>query len=190
MWYHYHIAEMNEQSALGADGRTLGFDWGSFSRSRYNWPMETYLPTLTVAGVLGFLAPLLSTALSKLTWKPQVKQLMAVLVSAVMAVVALLITNGFRPMGPGESPVVYWLTTVLAVIAVSQLAFSLVWRPTEVEAKLAVVTASAKELEKFQAMNTLPEATTVDSTSSKIADKVNEADRIPGPDHREEGPVG
>ncbi|QPX62636.1 membrane protein [Arthrobacter phage Wollypog] len=166
--------------------------------------METYLPTLTVAGVLGFLAPLLSTALSKLTWKPQVKQLVAVLVSVAMAVVALLVTNGFAPPQEGQDPVVYWILIAFAVIAVSQLAFSLVWRPTEVEAKIAVATASAKELETFQQMNTLPEATTVDSTSAHIAEKVSEVegqdaygdplsenpDRVPGPDHRADGPVG
>lgn len=165
--------------------------------------METYLPTLTVAGVLGFLAPLLSTAISKLTWKPQIKQLVAVLVSVVMAVIALLITNGFRAPNPGENPVVYWILIALAVIAVSQLAFSLVWRPTEVEAKLAVATASKKELETFQAMNTLPANTTADSTSTHIAEKVAEVEghdaygdplppnsrETPGPDHRADGPA-
>lgn len=102
--------------------------------------METYLPTLTVAGVLGFLAPLVSTAIMSVKFRPWVKQLIAILVSAVLSVVALLVTNGFTPMQEGADPVAYFGTLALSVIAVSQMAYQLVWKPTGVNDKVAEAT--------------------------------------------------
>jgi hypothetical protein len=130
----------------------------ALAMSRYDSPMETYLPTLTVAGVLGFLAPLLSTALYRLTWSPQAKQLVAIGVAAVMAVIALLVTNGFRPIRDGESPVVYWLVTLFAVIAVAQVAYALIWKNPAlgaVDNKVALATSTEAERQKFVNSNTI-----------------------------------
>ncbi len=162
--------------------------------------MDTYLPTLTVAGVLGFLAPLLATAINKLTWSPQVKQLVAILVAAIMAVLALLITNSFAPPDPEQPRYVWWLLVLFQVIAISQMAYALIWKPTQVDAKLAVATARGNELAEFKRVNTLPGATTVDSTETDVAQKINEQNGVnqnnpardtPGPDHRSDpGAVG
>lgn len=146
--------------------------------------MDVYIPTLTVAGVLGFLAPLVSTAINRLTWPAHVKQIVAVVVSAVLAVMALLVTGGFTARAPGQDPVVYWLLVAFAVIAVSQLAYALVWKPTGVDAKLAVVTSSAAERATFVNQNTIPGETVVDSTATQTADAVTETDATPpSPDY-------
>jgi hypothetical protein len=156
--------------------------------------METYLPTLTVAGVLGFLAPLLSTALSKLTWSSQVKQLVALAVAAFMAVIALLVTNGFRSPNPDESPVVYWLTTLLAVVAVAQLAYQLIYKNPSlgsVNDKVALATSSEAERQKYIAQNTI-KGEVVPEDKSGVPDTIventvtgeDEIDRTPpGPDY-------
>lgn len=142
--------------------------------------MDAFIPTLTVAGVLGFLAPLASTAINKLTWAPHVKQLIAVLVSVVFAVIALLVTNGFGSMAPGQDPVVYWLLVAFAVIAVSQLAYALVWKPSGVDAKIAVATSSATERASFVDQNTVIAQDVVDSKATTIAQAM-QADATPPP---------
>lgn len=144
--------------------------------SGYNRGMESYLPTLTVAGVLGFLAPLASTAINRLTWSPQTKQIVAAVVSVAAAILAMLVTNGFTPMIPGQNPVSYWITLALAVIAVSQLAYSLVWKPTGTDAKIAAVTATQSEKAIFLNENTIVGTATVDSTEARTAEAVAESD--------------
>lgn len=141
--------------------------------------MESYLPTLTVAGVLSFIAPLVSTSISRLGWSPQAKQLVAAVVAVLAAILAMLVTDGFTPMIPGQNPVTYWLTLALATIGVSQLAFSLIWRPTGVDGKLAAATATAAEKETFLNENTITGTAIVDSTESKTAEAILETDETP-----------
>lgn len=143
--------------------------------------MDAYIPTLTVAGVLGFLAPLASTSLNRLTWPSHVKQLVAVVVAVVFACIALLVTGGFTAIAPGQDPVVYWITVALAVIAVSQLAYSLLWKPTGVVSAVAAATSSATERATFLNQNTIPSETVVDSTATQTANAVAEADPTPVP---------
>jgi hypothetical protein len=111
--------------------------------------MDAYLPTLSVAGVLGFLAPLLSSAINRLTWSSRTKQITAVVVSVVMASIALLVTGGFTSHRPDEDPSVYFTLVGLSVIAVSQMAYSLIWKPTGVDTKIAVATAAPGELKEY-----------------------------------------
>lgn len=101
--------------------------------------MEQFLPTLTVAGVLGFLAPLLASTLKKSTWPSKVNQIVALLVSVALAVVALLVTGGFKAIPVDQDPVIYWILVCLAVIAVAQIAYKLVWQGTAVEQNLTAL---------------------------------------------------
>lgn len=105
---------------------------------------ESFLPTLTVAGILGFLAPLITTALTRFNAKPEIKQTVAIIVSVVMAVLALVVTNGFAAI-PSKDPVIFWILLTFSVIAVAQIAYRLVWRPTGVVEKVALATATASE---------------------------------------------
>lgn len=139
--------------------------------------METFLPTLTVAGVLGILAPLATTALKRLTWSQQTKQLAAVAVAILVALFAITVTDGWADIPGTENPLIYFCTAILVVIAIAQLAFKLVWEPTGVDAKIAAVTATQAEKATFIAENTV--AGTVDSTETRVADAVAETDLTP-----------
>jgi hypothetical protein len=120
--------------------------------------MDTFLPTLTVAGVLGFLAPLAVSALNKLTFKPMTKQIMAVAVSVIFAIVALWVTGGFATIPTAGDPVTAVLLLVFAVIAVSQLAYSLIWKPTGVADRVALATSTNAERSAVADINTQPTA--------------------------------
>lgn len=139
--------------------------------------MEQFLPTLTVAGVLGILAPLGTTALKRLTWSGQAKQLTAVLVAVIFALFAITVTDGWNDIPGTENPLIYVATAILVVIAIAQLAFKLVFEPLGIEAKLAAVTSTQSEKDAFLAQNTV--AGTVDSTESRTAEAVIEADATP-----------
>lgn len=143
--------------------------------------MEIYTPTLTVAGILGFLAPLVSTALSKLTWPGYIRQLFAIGVAAAMAIVSLLITDGFSQIGGSENPVKFWLILTLIAIAVAQIAYRLIWTESGVDAKLAAATATRAEKDAFLNQNTVTGETVVDSTESDTAKAVLDQDQTPTP---------
>lgn len=134
--------------------------------------MESFLPTLTVAGVLGILAPLATTALKRLTWSGPVKQLSAVLVAVLVALFAITVTNGWKDIPGTENPAAYFLTAILVVIAVAQLAFKLIWDPSGIDAKIAAATATKAEKETFLNENTV--SGTVDSTENKTAQAVKQ----------------
>lgn len=170
--------------------------------SRYDSRMETYLPTLTVAGVLAFLAPLLSTAIYKLTWSSKAKQLTAIGVSVAVAVFSLLVTNGFTPYLPGQNLVTYIGTLVLAVIGISQLAYGLVWKNSAADAKIATITSSESERARFIEQNTIQgeiakeevgpvndiivEATpsALDAGELRVDGSISPSHLTDGPDHR------
>jgi hypothetical protein len=146
--------------------------------------METYLPTLTVAGVLGFVAPLLSTALYKLTWSSKVKQLVAAVVAIVLGLFALLITGGIAPPVEGQDPVVWGGTVLLAVIGVSQLAYGLLWKNSAVDAKIATITSSEAERQKFIEQNTIQSEVIPEDKTGVPEEMVNPSQMTDGPDHR------
>jgi uncharacterized membrane protein len=141
--------------------------------------MEQFLPTLTVAGVLALLAPLGTTALKRLTWGPQVKQLLAVVVAILVALFAITVTDGWNDIPGTENPMTYVLTAILVVIAVAQLAFKLIFEPLGIEAKIAAATATKTEKAAFLTENTVRGTTIVDSTESKTAEAVAETDETP-----------
>lgn len=140
----------------------------------YDKPMETYLPTLTVAGVLAFLAPLLSTAVYKLTASPKVKQIVTIAVAAVLAVIALLVTNGFTLPTDGQSPVIYWLLILFQVIAVAQIAYTLVWKRSAINDKVALVTSSESERQKYINENTI-QGEVIPEDKEGVPDVISEA---------------
>lgn len=145
--------------------------------------METYLPTLTVAGVLGFLAPLLSTALYKLTWSARAKQVVAAIVAIVLGTFALIITGGITPPVEGQDPAVYVGTVLLAVIGVSQLAYGLIWKNSAVDAKIAVMTSSEAERQAFIAKNTI-KGEVIPEDKTGVPEELSHPSRAtPGPDH-------
>lgn len=82
--------------------------------------------TLTVASVMGGLAPLAIAVINRPGWSSQRKQLVAIAASVVLAVVALAVTGGFADFDPAD-----WLATVTLVIGTSQAAYALIWKPTD-----------------------------------------------------------
>lgn len=149
--------------------------------------MDLYLPTLTVAGILAFLTPLAVTALGKLTWSNEKKQLLALAFSLVISVFTLLVTDGFAAIPHTENPVTYIGSLILMVVGVTQLAYQLVWKPTGVDAKLAAASASESEKAKFLNQNTI--IGTVDSTESATAAAVVQTYPDESEDDVDETPV-
>lgn len=145
--------------------------------------METYLPTLTVAGVLGFVAPLISTALYKLTWSSRAKQVVAAVVAVVLGLFALLITGGITAPATDQDPVVWGGTVLLAVIGVSQLAYGLIWKNSKVDAKIAVMTSSESERQEFIRKNTV-QGEVIPEDKTGVPDEIVNPSRLTeGPDH-------
>lgn len=141
---------------------------------------------MTVAGVLGFLAPLLSTAVYKLTASPKTKQLISIVVAVVLAGIALLVTNGFTHPTDGQSPIIYWLLIVFQIIAVAQIAFALLWKNSTLNGKIAVATSSETERAKFVDQNTI-NGEVIPEDKSGVPDEIYMSDRTPGPDHSTKG---
>jgi hypothetical protein len=113
--------------------------------------LSEFIPTMNVAGILAFLAPFASAALNRLTYSPQVKQIIAVVVSIVLAVFALFATDGINQIPGTANPVVWIATLILIVVAISQLSYQLIWKPTGLIDKVAVATATKKELATIDA---------------------------------------
>ena len=90
--------------------------------------------TLTVAGVLSALAPLVVALLNRPSWSAGRKQLVALAVSVGLAVVALAVTGGFTS---GQDVA----TVVLAVVGATQAAYALVWKPTGVAPAVEAATS-------------------------------------------------
>lgn len=132
---------------------------------------------MSIAGVLAVFAPLAITALAKLTWSPQIKQLFAIFIAVALAIIAFFGTGGLEQIPGNENPMGYILTIALVVIAIAQVAFKLIWQPTGVDAKIAAVTATKAEKAAFMTENTV--AGTVDSTESQTADAIRETDATP-----------
>lgn len=87
------------------------------------------MPTLTVAGILGFLAPLAIAAINQPWWPTKYRQAVALVVSLVLAVVALLATNAFAHTEPTIPGV---LSIIFLVIGVAQAAYALIFKPSGV----------------------------------------------------------
>lgn len=133
---------------------------------------------MTVAGILAFLAPLIATALYRLTTTPQVKQLIAVGVAVVLAAIALLITGGFTPPDPSQPPVVYWMLVLFQIIAVAQIAYALVWKNSTINDKVALATSTEAEREKFVAQNTI-QGEVIPEGKEAVPDLIAEATPAP-----------
>lgn len=86
--------------------------------------MELYTPELTIAGILGFLAPILIAVLKQ----PRMSRLMTQIITAVMsilvALVAILVTGGFQQ----PADVAGWGVLALMVLGVAQAAYGLIWK--------------------------------------------------------------
>lgn len=108
--------------------------------------LTEFIPTMSVAGILAIIAPLAAQTINKLTFSAQIKQLVAVAVSIIFAVFALVATDGISLIPHTENPAVWVCTLILVVIAISQLAYQLIWKRTGVIDKIAVATATKSEL--------------------------------------------
>lgn len=89
--------------------------------------METYIPELTVPGILGFLAPLLVAVVNQPRWSSRVRRIIAIVVSLILAVLALAITGGLSAVNGDFRSIA---VAVLAVIGVAQVAYAILWKPT------------------------------------------------------------
>lgn len=108
--------------------------------------METYIPELTVPGILGFLAPLLVAVVNQPRWSARVRRVVAILVSIVLAVFALFASGGMNEINGDPMSII---VTVLAVIGVAQVAYALLWKPTGTVA--AVESATTVDKGKHEA---------------------------------------
>lgn len=135
------------------------------------------MPELTIAGILGFLAPLLVAVVNQPRFSPLVRRIIAIIVSIALALVALLVSGTFivpsDPRGIG--------ITILAVIGIAQIAYGLVWKPAGLTDQLEAATS--------------PRTGVIEMDNSILEEHVNSqrpsyADPDPldqtGPDHRKE----
>lgn len=104
--------------------------------------METYIPEMTVPGILGFLAPLFIAAVNQPRFSATVRRIIAIVASVVIALVALFVTGSlsFDTADP-----VGIFTVIFAVIGVAQLAYAVLWKPTGVVAKVEEITTVSPE---------------------------------------------
>lgn len=131
------------------------------------------MPELTIAGILGFLAPLLVAIVNQPKMSPLVRRIIAIVVSVVLALVAMLISGTFivptDPRGIG--------ITILAVIGIAQIAYGLVWKPAGLTDQLEAATSPTPANEMIVDGSILE-----DHVNSQRTDPLDQ----PGPDHRKE----
>lgn len=136
------------------------------------------MPELTIAGILGFLAPLLVAIVNQPRFSPMVRRIIAIVVSVLLALVAMLISGTFivptDPRGIG--------ITILAVIGIAQIAYGLVWKPAGLTDQLEAATSPTPDRDILVDGSILEEH--VNSQRPNYADP--ESLDQPGPDHRKE----
>jgi hypothetical protein len=84
--------------------------------------------TATLGVILAFFAPFITAVINRPSTASWVKQLIALAVAVAMAAIALAVTGGFNHQG------VY--TVFLAMIGVSQAAYTLIWKPSGAAPKI------------------------------------------------------
>lgn len=89
------------------------------------------MPALTITGILGFLAPLAISGLKKLTWTSEQKQIVAIAVAVIFAVIAMFAVGVFTTFDLSN-----WPMYLFGMIGVSQAAYTLIWKPVGVERKI------------------------------------------------------
>ena len=105
--------------------------------------MDIYMPELTIAGILGFLAPLLVAIVNQPKFSSLVRRIIAIVVSVLLALVAMFVSGTFivptDPRGVG--------ITILAVIGIAQIAYGLIWKPSGLTDQLEAATSPARATE-------------------------------------------
>ena len=92
--------------------------------------------TAIVSAIVAFFAPAITAVLNKPHWSSQAKQIMALGVSLVLAVVAMAVTDGFTGG---------WYAVILTVVGISQAAYALIWKTSGVAPAIeATVNSSGK----------------------------------------------
>lgn len=93
------------------------------------------------AWLVGFIAPIIVSVISKQTWTSQRKRLVSVGVAIVLGVVTLIVQGAFSTLGEWtwQTPV----TVIVLVVGASQAAYALLWKPTGVADKVEAATTSA-----------------------------------------------
>lgn len=101
------------------------------------------MPELTIAGILGFLAPLLVAIVNQPKFSSLVRRIIAIVVSVLLALVAMFVSGTFivptDPRGVG--------ITILAVIGIAQIAYGLIWKPSGLTDQLEAATSPARATE-------------------------------------------
>lgn len=77
--------------------------------------------TAVVSAIVAFFAPAITAVLNKPHFSSQVKQLVALAVAVVLAVIAMFVTDGFTGG---------WYAVILTVVGISQAAYALIWKTT------------------------------------------------------------
>lgn len=78
--------------------------------------------TVTVAAILGALAPLVVAVLNRTSWSTELKQIVAIGAAIALALIALAVTGGFTGVTDVGA-------LILLVVGTSQAAYALVWKP-------------------------------------------------------------
>lgn len=101
--------------------------------------MSTLQTVATGSAVGGFL-PLLTAVVQRPHWSAQAKQLVAVAVALVAGVVTVISSGGLSQFQDG------WLSagTLGAVVAASQAAYDLIWKPSSLAPAIESATTPTK----------------------------------------------
>ena len=141
------------------------------------------MPELTIAGILGFLAPLLVAIVNQPKFSPLVRRIIAIVVSVLLALVAMFVSGTFivptDPRGVG--------ITILAVIGIAQIAYGLIWKPSGLTDQLEAATSKKETVLPGQLidgtnLNEVSRPGTYRIDGSVDPDSLDQ----PGPDHRKE----
>ncbi|MFJ4342688.1 hypothetical protein [Streptomyces sp. NPDC088915] len=95
------------------------------------------LDTIAVASAVGSVLPLLTAVVQQPFWSARAKRVVAVVVALLAGVVTVASTSGTDQFTHGLPT----LGTILAVLAASQTAHDLVWKPSKITTKIESVTS-------------------------------------------------
>ncbi|MER6616257.1 hypothetical protein [Streptomyces xantholiticus] len=98
--------------------------------------MTNTLEALTAGAQVGTVLPLLTAVVQRPAWSASMKKVVAVLAALVAGVGTVAGTGGLEQFSHG----VPTMATILAVLAVSQTSYDLLWKPSKVAPMLEAAT--------------------------------------------------
>jgi hypothetical protein len=90
--------------------------------------------------LVGFVTPLLLALINRPGWSPQRKRIIAVVASAVLGVITVLVTGA---VDVGHLELGDVLGFFVLVIGASQTSYAVLWKPTGIEEKVDELTGSS-----------------------------------------------